>query len=319
MMRSATYITLLASKEWDELRNSINPLGLPTVDSILEFIRQNGAKSALIEHEYLDRDFTSEFSSFYAHVFKRHRKICKRIHFFSVDVLEKSRTRNLPSALDTAHSEGHYLGFSVIRPITSAPLGRTVLSPSKSSMNTNSHVLVRAKHAAHPFGTTLIVEGAPFTQQDSRISACAHASIWVAARHLHVKHREGWFSTVDIAEFASTPTDITLASSLPAGSGGLSINNMTRALRAMGREPIVYLGGFSEEGGTSKIKWPNGMRPQDVVNRYVDSGIPVILAIRPWSERQNEGHAVVCIGHTQQLIEKEFDLANKPTRSIFCK
>lgn len=220
--------------------------------------------------------------------------------------------------LEQACQNGHYLGFLVVRPLSSAPIGRALLVPPKQNVSPGSHLLVKARYEAHPLGSLIDVGGAPFLQQDSRVSACAHASIWVSSRHFHTKHREGWFSTVDIAEKASTPTDITLAQSLPSGSGGLGLNNMIRALRSVGREPIVYIGEQPNNSDYPPFVWPNERKPEEIINRYVDSGIPVILGLVPFDLSQGEGHAVVCVGHVHKKINHDINLTDRPTRSIFC-
>ncbi len=221
--------------------------------------------------------------------------------------------------LESVISSNSYLGYMVIRPLERAPIGRSVFGIPQYTEFSSPNVLVRAQYETHLLGAQLKVEGTPFMQQDARVGACAHVSIWMAARHLHIKHREGWFSTVDIAERASNPTDVTLASSLPSGSGGLNLNNMIRAIRTMGREPIVYLANEqTAQDGTSSYSWPEGLRPEEVVVRYIDSGIPVILAIAPWDSSQREGHAVTCFGHVQVTLPASFSPMRQCTHAIFC-
>ena len=80
-------IALLKSdQDWDALYASITRRkGIPAVIATLDYLKDLGATSALIEEEYLDRDFTAEFSAFYSKVFKRYSKDCLRIHFFLED------------------------------------------------------------------------------------------------------------------------------------------------------------------------------------------------------------------------------------------
>jgi hypothetical protein len=86
----------------------------------------------------------------------------------------------------------------------------------------------------------------------------------------------------------------------------------------MGREPFVYLARCVQtKRGTAAI-WPQDLRPEEIINRYVDSGIPVILALLPWSPHQQEWHANVVIGHTLNVISENVSLLNNPTKSIFC-
>ncbi len=40
------------------------------------------AKSLVVEYNYIDRDFSNEFSALYSKTFSAHVKHCERIHFF---------------------------------------------------------------------------------------------------------------------------------------------------------------------------------------------------------------------------------------------
>jgi hypothetical protein len=313
-----SYFELQTDEDWDELKRFLNSSVNACVTSILDYVRNQGAVSLIVENQYLDRDFTSEFAHFYALVFKRHKKVCRRVHFFGMALRSGPEFFSLIKGLEKAAADQQYLGYIVIRPLENASIGRTVLAVPKPSNSNFPSVLVRGKHETHLLGVELTVEGAPFMQQDARAGACAHVSIWMAARHLHVKHKEGWFSTVDIAERASNPTDTTLASSLPSGSGGLNLNNMIRAIRAMGREPIVYLANEKREADGIKYFWAGNLRPEDIINRYVDSAIPVILGIAPWDTNQREGHAVTCFGHVEVLLPDNSNCESHSTSAIFC-
>lgn len=303
---------------WERLRDFICERPSTCVKGVLAYLKERGAEFVLIENEYLDRDFTSEFSAFYSLVFKRHRKICRRLHFFAKPLDMNSGLSRLVALLEDAVRARNYLGYVVVRPLTSEPIGRTVLSiPAPTNCSFPS--IVRATHETHLLGVDLAVEGAPFMQQDARVGACAHASIWMAARHLHVKHREGWFSTVDIASHASKPTDTILASSLPAGSGGLSLNNMIRAVRAMGREPVVYLANEAPKKDDPYFKWSKPLRPEEIISRYVDSGIPVIIAISGLDGREGAGHAATVFGDEQQVLNEYHTFGSNLTSAIFCR
>jgi len=304
---------------WDTLRSSIDPLNrIEAVEATLAHLRSVGALSVVIENEYLDQDFTAEFARFYATVFKRYSKICRRLHFFSVDVspILALDPQALAERLNGANQT--YLGFCVVRPLTHAPLGRTVLAGPVSPSDRSAKLLVRGDHVVHLLGATLSVTGFPFAQQDSRISSCAQATMWMAGRHFHVEHKGPWFSTVDVTEAASQPTDTGLSMSLPAGSGGLDLNNMVRALRAMGREPFAYIApAIDKSVFPATIDWTNTLRPREIINRYIDSGIPVILGLLPWEQGQPVGHAVVAVGHTVKPLDVNTALPDRPTRAEF--
>jgi hypothetical protein len=298
-----TAADLTTDADWDALRSDVAPRRkVEAVDGLLAYIRELGSKCVVIEQGYYDRDFTAEFSAFYSKVFKPYSKPCKRLHFFNRSVLGILSKPNLPeliSELEQVSRSGGYLGFIVIRPVEHAPIGRAVFSRPTSPAGTKSDVLVRSEFVAHLSGATLKVPGAPFTQQDSRIGACAQASIWMAARHFQSKHGGPWVSTADITEAASKPTDHVLSSALPAGSAALSVDNMLRALRSIGREPLIYAA--QHDPASQTLTWPASLLPHRIIDRYVDSGIPVIIGLMPLSPRGTIYLIALCLGQVLRV------------------
>lgn len=315
-----THYLLKDAAAWSNLQALIAPaISLPVLSNLCDHLKAIGARCAILEHEYLDQDFTSEFSQFYSKLFKRHTKLCRRLHFFSDDlgnIFEKS-PEEITTRLDSASENGCYLGFIVVRPVRHAPIGFTVLAAPADGPDGKANLLVRSKHEVHLLGTTLNLTGVPFMQQDSRTGACAQASIWMAGRHFHTKHRGPWMSVAQITEHASVPADQTLAQSLPAGSGFLNIDNMIRALRAMGREPFAYVGRINPNTNPMSVTWPSSIRPKEIIHRYVDSGIPVILGLAPWVKDTSIGHAVTAVGHHVTTLPDLISLPANPTRAEF--
>lgn len=291
-------LPLNSEEDWTSLLFSVGGDGLPShaAANIIEKLQGAGARSALVENDYLDRDYSTEYSKFYSRLFQRYRRHTRRLHFFRVDLAQILADRSFMGvleAIEAAQREGTYLGFIVFRPVVDAPVGRAVLNIIGATDGLTPCIQVRADYETHPLGLTLTASGMPFTQQDQRVSACAQASIWMSGRHFHAKHGGPWFSTADITEAASKPTDFIISSSLPAGSTGLGINNMLRALRAMDRFPYAFASDLTNEG---LIFWSGGLSPHEIIARYVGSGIPVIAGLSPWRENQKDGHAVVIVG-----------------------
>lgn len=313
------YLLLSTPDAWNGLRQLISGVRSDSAtEGIIARLVALDAKAVVIEEPYLDQDFTAEFSAFYSKLFRRIGKACRRLHFFRCDVMGEIGGEVSASTIawEAIAKRGDYLGFAVIRPTPRTSIGRTVLCAPPSPADHKSTLLVRSVFEAHLFGATLPVEGIPFIQQDGRLSACAQASIWMAARHVQSKHRGPWVSTVDIAEAALKPTDHLLSQAIPAGSNGLSVEHIVRALRAIGREPLVYMG--SRDQASGKVEWPALLEPLAVVERYIDSGIPVILALSPWEQDQRLGHAVVACGHTTAKRDPASGMPPAPTRSVFC-
>lgn len=286
---------------WVDLHASIDPgLTNHALSSIFEQLKTSGAAVAIVEERYLDRDYSAEFSSFYSRLFEQYGRFCRRYHFFSRDFTDLAAAPDaLVRALAEADKNNQYLGFIVIRPVPDAPIGRAVIVAPKAPDGCVTRALVGATYDAHLLGVTLHVCGVPFTQQDTRISACAQASIWMAGRHFCVKHGGPWYSTAEISEAASKPTDVNLAQSLPAGSSGLHPNNMLRALLSMERKPYVL---WANAVG-DKLIWPSSLDPVAILSRYVGSGIPVIIGLHPWKPDQRDGHAVVVVGDVMRPLD----------------
>lgn len=312
--------SLATDEAWEALHTTIDPKkDKLAVVNVIRHLKELDAQSTIVEETYLDADFTDSFSNFYATVFKRHTKLCRRFHFFSTDVkpiFNEKNPSDITQKLQNAGVEDGYLGFIIVRPVQHAPLEKVVLRLPPNPANMESHLLVRADYKAHLLGATFSICGIPLTQQDQRIGACAQASVWMSGRHFHVKHSGPWVSTVAITDAATAVVDENLSRSLPAGSEFLSPSNMIQALRSMGRKPILY-SGLAVNSGRLIAQWPN-MRPQDIIYRYVDSGIPVILGLTPLPN-DPVGHAVVATGHTLKEISGTDPLPHQPTRAGFCE
>jgi len=311
----AVSAVLLDAAGWTQIEGTLQAgQANPNIaGNIVDHLRALKAGSVLIEDEYLDRDFTEAFAAYYARLFKRHIKLCRRLHFFRGDL---SAVVNAPTAALMATGlqgrQQDYLGFVILRPIHEAPLSQAVLVPPDAPAGQESHPLVRAKYKIHILGAEFIVRAFPMTQQDQRIGACAQAAIWSAARHFHTRHKGPWISTVGITEAAMMRESESVASTIPNGSEFLSLNGMVSALRAAGRKPLTYAANFAPNQPPT---WQH-IRPADVINRYVDSGIPVIVGLGNMGS--DIGHAVVASGQVFDLQAPVGPLPPRPTRAEFC-
>jgi hypothetical protein len=279
--------------------------------NLLKHLRALKAQTAIVESDYLDRDFTEAYSSYYAKLFKKHTKHCTRLLFFSSDLKNLTQTRDPKDLALQLGTEG-YLGQIVLRPIHEAPIAQVTLAAPAAPVGYEKHILVKAQHYAHALGAEFSMFGAAMTQQDQRIGACAQAAIWVALRHIHLRHRGPWFSMVNVSEAANVQVDAMVNKSLPSGSEFLSANGMIGALRAAGRKPLLYHATYPPKVPTT---WTD-IRPHEVINRYIDSGIPVIIGLA--FQNSEMGHAVVATG---QVISHAAPVSvpQKPTRAEFCE
>jgi hypothetical protein len=306
-------VELVTAQHWTDLESLLGTGQGNTeiTTNIIKHLRELNACSALIDDDYIDRDFSEAFSAYYAKTFKRHSKVCQRVLFFASD-LSSLLSQDVDAAARLLESlNEHFLGFIILRPITKAPVSQAILGPPPSPAGYERHLLVRAKYTAHILGAELFVEAVPMTQQDSRVGACAQASIWVSARHIHARHRGPWLSTVSITDAAIARSESQINTTLPAGSEFLTVNNTVSALRAAGREPLIYAANIGPGG---VLQW-GSLRPREIINRYVDSGIPVSIWLT--TPGSSISHSIVATG--QVLSPKApATLPSRPTRAEYC-
>jgi hypothetical protein len=146
------------------------------------YLADLGAVSIIEEPTYFDRDYLAEFVAFYATSTRGYPNHCRRLHFFSTAVDETLLAEAVSGDESSLEElQGSYLGFVVLRPIASAPLGRTVLAwypehtPSRPRMTTPSRW-----YECHLAGITLYTWGLAWQQQDSGVSSCATIALWSA-------------------------------------------------------------------------------------------------------------------------------------------
>lgn len=251
-----------------------------------DYLQALGCRTLVIESHYIDRDWIDDLSLFYSRSLRSYSNACQRLHYFrtafdEAQWLAWTTEAQLDLAKVEAALQSGYLGFSVIRPLSTTPLGRTVVAPFGAAAASGAKRTfggVRA-YAVHLAGFTLDVRGLAFQQQDQGVSACATTALWSAL------HRVAY----DEAMSVPTPAAITEAASryfLEAGrtlpADGLSMAQMCEAARAFGLAPIVV------EGRGPELD-------RAYLQAYTDSGFPPILAIAKPSSA-GSGHALTCVG-----------------------
>lgn len=126
-------------------------------DRCVAIARGHGARHVLIETRFPDMDYRSEHHAFYARVFEDVEPYAHRLHFFGGDV--GTDQTDLPD-------DHGYIGYVIVRPVSSGLVSRAMLPAPAAGTGAQCAV-------------TETVRGVPFTQQDSRLGACAHAAMWI--------------------------------------------------------------------------------------------------------------------------------------------
>ncbi len=222
-----------------------------------------GAQMAVIEHRYIDPDYRSEHSRFYSITFRRYPSVAHRVHFFRDP--PPAEWKDAVRSLDFTTLTDAYLGFVVLRPLAGARVGRVALAPP-TDLDTDITCLTRDR--VNVFGEPMSVRAAPFMAQDAQLGVCAHMALWVVAHHHHLAFGRDRRTSGDIAD--RIPSDLGLGR--PAPSSGLTVDQLAAGCRSLGLPALVYK---CREPATDL---PTGESIPRIVCRYLNSGMPVIVA-----------------------------------------
>jgi hypothetical protein len=247
-----------------------------------------GAKTILIEYPYVDRHWLEEYAGYYATLLDPPRPKATRFHFLDVAWTTDEFMEQLASAIerrDGADIAKHYIGFSVIRPLAAAPLGRTVVRPYR-------HVAERCfapaalKHRVHLAGLTIRVEGLPFQQQDQGVAACATTALWSALTKV-IRTDGGRAPTPYAVTLAATNQHVQ-ARAFPA-LAGLDLEQMASAIHAFGYQPHVFQRASEADDFVLALK------------TYLRSGLPVIVRSRV---EDSDLHAFTLVGYRERSLDE---------------
>jgi hypothetical protein len=243
--------------------------GNRVVRNVLAQAFASGAQSAAIEYRYLDPHYRDEHSTFYSRTFRRYPAVAHRLHLFSNPPPD---TLGAPEVAARFTGLG-YLGFSVLRPVPAAPVGRTYLAPPPEL---DRYVSCRREQTVNLFGDELTVSASPFMAQDAQLLRCAHATLWVCGQLHSAMEQTTTILPSDVA--AAVPSELGIGRPVP--SVGLTIHQISAAATRLGFPPLVYDLSSGLPGNESLFK---------IACRYLNSGIPVIVA--------GGGHAFVLVGY----------------------
>lgn len=244
---------------------------------------QSGAKTIIVEKPYVDRHWLEAYAGYYATMLRPPPPKATRLHFLRaewsdndlLDLVRRAATGERAQA--EAELRKLYLGFAVIRPLPSAPLGRTILRPYQGDA-ARCFAAANVEHQVHLCGLTVRFSGLPFQQQDQGVGACATTALWCALTK--VMRSDGNRSPTPFAITISATDHRVQARAFPAVEG-LDLDQMATAIHAHGYQSHLIRPAEHPDVFVMAIK------------TYLRSGIPVIVRVR--TER-GESHALTFSG-----------------------
>lgn len=231
-----------------------------------KYLTNLGAKTVIIESDYVDRDFLEDYSRYYSKCFKKYNKYCIRLHFFE----NKFNDREFFECISNYHLnrdasllQDRYLGFIILRPLPKTLLGRICLKVYPQ--DEKSFFPVIRDYKVHILGIELLIKSLAFQEQDNAVSACATSAIWSA---LHGTEQER-------LRYVSSPYEITLngkklisdyaQSNFP--NKGLLPSQMAHAIREEGLNPVL-------------ISFVNTSYLKALIRAYLNVKVPVVLGMK---------------------------------------
>lgn len=114
-------------------------------------------RTMLVESPYVDRHYIEEYSRYYATAFRSPSSSTVRIHFFTDDLTDGQLREGLVNAaggneqrlIFQVRLQASYRGYIVVRPLPSAPIGRTILAVYSDK---ESRRFTTQPHRAHLLG-----------------------------------------------------------------------------------------------------------------------------------------------------------------------
>lgn len=248
------------------------------------------AKTIVVEHDYIDRDYIEDYAGYYVRCFPRYARHCKRLHFFDIaftaDALKALLTGN-NSTLTQAILQDAYLGFIVIKPLPKTVIGRTCLRTYRDQPR--RHYPVSRAYEVNLFGIPLEVKSLAFQEQDEVISACATSALWSLFQSTGIKFQHAIPTPLEITQSAARQMP-TRARVLP--NSGLQKTEMAHAIQEVGLEPEVI--GIGDNQIREDLLRAN-------VYAYLNGGIPILLCTEVYdvtdeTPKQCPDHVVTVTG-----------------------
>lgn len=206
------------------------------------YFKDLGAKTILVERNYIDRDYLEDFASYYVRCFKDYPHVCSRLHFFDI-AFSRADFEKILTGADSRDLSKSYLGFVVVKPLPETIVGRTCLRTYGDDGGRRHYPGVR-DYEANVFGITLKAEHTlAFQEQDKVAAACATSALWSVFQGTGKLFQHPIPSPAAITKAATFhwPRD---TRSLP--NNGLKVTEMAHAIRDVGLEPQLVGAGRSD-------------------------------------------------------------------------
>ncbi len=274
-----------------------------------EYFGRIGAKTIVVENEYVDRDYLEDYAEYYVRCFQEYPRKCTRLHFFKVAFSSEDFSNCLLGNGDSLSLEllqTNYLGFIVLKPLPRTIIGRTCLITYPC--DGRRHFPATRCYVANLFGLNLkVLHSLAFQEQDSVVAACATSALWSIFQATGQLFQHPIPSPSAIT---SQATEILTKDQRAFPSPGLTSIEMAHAIKSVGLEPYL-------------VNAANHYLLKATLYAYLRAGIPMMFGFHlvdvSGSDSQVIGkHAVAItgysLGHAQATFLESMGFLLKATR-----
>jgi hypothetical protein len=256
------------------------------------YFEELGAKTIIIEKEYVDRDYLQDYAAYYDRCFHDYSRRTRRLHFFCAAFDEdafKAELLSHPNSGESLELQAHYLGFIVVKPLPVTIIGRTCLKTYGSDNGRRSFPSLRA-YPVNLFGIQLEIVSLAYQEQDTVVAACATSALWTCFQGTGKLFQHRIPAPVEITSWAGDqlPENLLTAGARAFPNSGLTARQMAHAIKRVELEPYVVRSG-------------SPYHLNSIIYAYLRGKIPSILAFQITSydsdeERDIGAHAVAVTG-----------------------
>lgn len=291
LLQVFSLVQVKASDDWRSLAEILPEFAeAKQIEPRLGRLFGHGELTIAIERQYIDKDYRDTFSAYFSKRFHTPWSRCVRLHFFRGSIA-LDQIRDIPNEA--------YLGYSVLRPLDTGGLGRTLLAGCLvESTRESEHLHAKScDEQVNLLGRDFKISGFPYIGQDTEVAVCAQAALWMMVRYFSNRYPN--YREIGPHQLAHLVSDFSLGRIFP--SPGLAIWQASEILRRLGFHPVIHeLGTFEKDPSLAQKLGFAGDKPekafQHLFYTYIESGIPLLVAYK--------SHAVVAFGHASDYHEQ---------------
>lgn len=254
-----------------------------TVQGYLKNLRPD--ISIILEDNYIDKVYRDEYYTYFSTKLHPCSRECVKLSFIGIPV-DKGMLLN---AGDLDKIKSAYLGFMVLRPIFPGIVGRTAMSPKALKFPFSDIKICKASIKNSIIGQDVSVRAFPHSSQDSEFMTCAETTIWTLMEYFGSKYPE--YTPVLPSRIHKILDRKAYQRHIP--SEGLLYTDISYVLQSNSFGCKVY---SQNTYGDEVFK--------RIFATYIESGVPLGVAVTGEHKGKHIGHAVVCIGRKNICRDK---------------